>query len=541
MLLKKIKYLSLILALACQKQQKISPINTPRNLQSALSPTHLGLGNLQKPVYLNLQAFEHLPDADYTLSVYLGAQNLHTQTLHKDWGWYNAQWQSLQDIALSLGAQNLADGKHDLRIVFQSAGQTFTFSENLAIERYVLRTEEDLWAIEAFDLAGNYRLGADITLTKPFKPIAMCSFQVNSNGILINNGHITGLPQIGESCKPFSGTLNGQNFSIKNLNSVNYTAHSGVGLFGIIYGKNAWVKNITLEVNQVYGENLVGALAGFAASDAVFSNIQVFGKAGTPYSHSHINGTRSYVGGVFGLLKSFSDFYTLNLLQNIKVALNIDGGGNAVMVGGVAGTMLGSGKNLYFASYVPKGLRPFYIIKRFYQHAGGLVGYLYGNLNTVNATADLEGANLSRYVGGLVGTWEGPATIYNAYHSHYTEIESLSPSYENDLSFRKIQGTEYVGGLIGQLRNIAPNSLVRVYVDSQHIQSANEKTTFVFSPQQENLVYSGFYGAQFAPQNFQAPQKVYRLDKTQNNNTFLQSIGFTQPWQFPTHGGFPFL
>ena len=68
----------------------------------------------------------------------------------------------------------------------------------------------------------------------------------------------------------FDGTFDGQNFKIYNLNITSFTggsqyngAATGVGLFGCT-GKNALIKNVTIEGATVVGNHYVGSLVGYA-------------------------------------------------------------------------------------------------------------------------------------------------------------------------------------------------------------------------------------------------------------------------------------
>ena len=125
------------------------------------------------------------------------------------------------------------------------------------------------------------------------------------------------------STTAFCGTYDGQGFAILNLKTTDITnASTGLlrdyqGLFG--YTTNATLKNINIINGKVYGENFVGAVAGFMNGGSISNcrngaevegkeNCGLVGSANcvkvtTCYNYGTINGTK-YVGGVVGYAQS---------------------------------------------------------------------------------------------------------------------------------------------------------------------------------------------------------------------------------------------
>lgn len=121
---------------------------------------------------------------------------------------------------------------------------------------------------------------------------------------------------IGSSAYPFTGTFDGQGYSISNM--VVYGHGEYKGLFG--YTSNAILKNIRLSSGRVAGKSNVGGIAGYALlgsiSDCVnFCTISGYDKVGgiAGYSSSTVKNCFNYgdvsgnnVGGILGQMSSSS-------------------------------------------------------------------------------------------------------------------------------------------------------------------------------------------------------------------------------------------
>ena len=175
---------------------------------------------------------------------------------------------------------------------------------------------------------------------------------------------------IGTSDKPFMGTFDGANKSIKNLVIDNGTTNN-TGLFGYVAGSKTAkieVKNVVLENVSVKGGWRTGGLIGTCGNHTTVENITVKGlvqiegysDAGTVVGAtcktikginveasegSYVKSAAGTVGGVAGLL--IENYHAENITSNINViATNVDGSGNNPGVGGIFGTANGYGSKL---------------------------------------------------------------------------------------------------------------------------------------------------------------------------------------------------
>jgi hypothetical protein len=97
---------------------------------------------------------------------------------------------------------------------------------------------------------------------------------------------------IGSQSTPFTGTLDGKNFTISNLN-FNSASTDNAGIFG--YTQQASLSNFWLQGFSITGQNYVGAVSGQSVDTNVF-NVHLIGSVGTTNA---ITG-QNYVGGLFG-------------------------------------------------------------------------------------------------------------------------------------------------------------------------------------------------------------------------------------------------
>jgi hypothetical protein len=197
----------------------------------------------------------------------------------------------------------------------------------------------------------------------------------------------------------FSGSYNGQHFTIQNL-TITKPEEEYVGLFAKTY--NGIVSNLNLSNVLITGGDYTGALAG-RSSGGIFMNIKVTGI---------VNG-QNYTGGIFGQI-------TENC-QVIKSCNYADVSG-VVQVGGLIGT--GNVKILecFNAGQINGS-----------NHVGGLAGYGFGgpvrnSYNAGSVTGDYRVGGLFGYYGDYVAN---PTTCYNV---------------------GQVSGNDRVGGIFGYLR-----------------------------------------------------------------------------------------
>ena len=203
----------------------------------------------------------------------------------------------------------------------------------------------------------------------------------------------------------FTGTLDGKNHVVKNINFDNY------GLFQSTDG--ATIKNIFLDSGSVSGDYYVGSVVGHA-NNSIISNV-----------HSSIDVEAvSYSGGLVGSSTGNTSVTKSSYSGNLT--------GQAYS-GGLVGAMWDSGTSIT-DSFVDG------TVHAYSPYVGALVGgFFNGVINRVYSSATIDtGANY--YVGGLVGDDQGvvsnsfSATTLSAATSYYGGLVGLdvSGTYDND-------------------------------------------------------------------------------------------------------------
>ncbi len=139
---------------------------------------------------------------------------------------------------------------------------------------------------------------------------------------------------IGSSIDPFTGSLNGNNFSISNLemdkpyDSVTQV-NNVTGLFGYTNGAN--IHDLDLINSTIYGNNYVGSLIGYAVASTI-SNVTA---SGNIFSN-RFNYQNEYIGGLIGYIDGAS---TIDLASSSVI---ISFGDDVNLVGGLIGVINGT-------------------------------------------------------------------------------------------------------------------------------------------------------------------------------------------------------
>ena len=204
-----------------------------------------------------------------------------------------------------------------------------------------------------------------------------------------------GWVRIGNATTNFSGTYDGQGFTINGL-YINRPSTDNIGLFG--YSKNAVLKNIGLTNVDITGHDQVGSLTGYVSYSTITNC----------YSTGSVAG-RYDVGGLVGV----NQYPTP--LKNSYSSCTASGSNQ---VGGLVGYAYNSSVLRCYASGNVNG---FFAV-------GGLVGLNYSTITDCYATGSVTGTN---DVGGLIG-WNNSGTI------------------SNDFAVGGVSGSTKVGGLIGE-------------------------------------------------------------------------------------------
>ncbi|HRP02823.1 MAG TPA: GLUG motif-containing protein, partial [Candidatus Kapabacteria bacterium] len=227
-----------------------------------------------------------------------------------------------------------------------------------------------------------------------------------------------GFSPIGNNSTNFTGSYNGQNYTISNL-YINRTFFYYIGLFGQT-DSGSTVSNIGLLDVYVSGSYYVGGLVGYNNNGIVSSS----------YSNGSVNASDSYVGGLVGWnVGTISSSYSTGSVS-----------ANGSRVGGLVGWNVGTISSSYSNGSVSASS----------SYVGGLVGENGGTVSSSYSTGSVSG---TYEVGGLVG-----ANSYGTVSGSYS-TGSVSASGGN------------VGGLVGY--NSASGSVSGCYSTGSVIASGS--------------------------------------------------------------------
>jgi len=228
----------------------------------------------------------------------------------------------------------------------------------------------------------------------------------------------------------FTGTFDGQGYTISNLFMNRYGDGDDNGLFGALYS-GAEVKNLGLLNVNITGDEYVGAIAGNMYSGTKITN---------SYTTGLVKGD-SYVGGLVGYTDTAS---VINSSSSANVIGGEVTGGEAI--GGLVGN---KNDGMILNSYSTGNVNGFIYV-------GGLVGDGEDNSIITNcySTGNING-NTS--IGGLVGEIGINSVTTNCYATGNiignTSVGGLMGSnygnITNSYSFGSVTGISNVGGLVG--------------------------------------------------------------------------------------------
>ncbi len=248
---------------------------------------------------------------------------------------------------------------------------------------YIIKTEEQLQKIRN-ELGAHCKLANNISLMNEFDVM-------------------------GNATNPFTGTLDGNNYKISNLNIE--SSNQYVGMFGYINGGT--VKNLIIENETVKST--------YASSSAV-----------------------GYVGGLIGYIK-------VGTIENVKIigTSNVENtaGSNTAYVGGLVGYATQTNIDYANTNVEVIGNGKTGII-----YVGGLVGYTYGTSSTTcvkitnaytTGNTTINSTTGTVYAGGLVGC------------ARYTMITNV---YTTGNVNAETSGILNIGGLVGYIYGTGTNA-----------------------------------------------------------------------------------
>jgi hypothetical protein len=241
--------------------------------------------------------------------------------------------------------------------------------------------------------------------------------------------------KIGNSLFPFSGIFDGNGYSITNFSYTMRQFEENVGLFGIVDGIDAYIKNLTLTNPYIYGADTttrnIAACVGNLKNGTI-NNCKI--------TNGYVN-TNSF-GSIGGLVGQSG---TKSIIKNCFIDCDVKGYWG---VGGLIGTNSGSVYDSHWTGIASSSSS--------YDEVGGFVNSNYGIITRCSAIGQL-----SRGSGGFVCTNNGiikssyaDVTIFNGNNgvggfvgSNYNSNGKIYNCYAKG----SIQGKEYVGGLGGYI------------------------------------------------------------------------------------------
>ena len=215
------------------------------------------------------------------------------------------------------------------------------------------------------------------------------------NNINLNNQEWT---PIGNHSNSFRGNFDGRNHTVTGMRISNSSADY-VGLFGECtkFNVNSAIKNITVKDSVICGENIVGAIVGYA-KEINIENCRSIGNT--------ING-KTDVGGICGKIGGYSVGKVSQCYNSSKVTGRGRVGGIAGM-GGIAENCLNTGEIM--------------IINKAHKSAGGGIFGIFDDTTasaSITACVNLGKVSGGESFGGIVGSTDSKSTghISNCYYN----------------------------------------------------------------------------------------------------------------------------
>ena len=301
---------------------------------------------------------------------------------------------------------------------------------------------------------------------------------------------------VGTKEKPYTGTFDGNGFTIKNLSLVETEAKEGkayIGFFG--YAKDATIKNVTFENVYInipcldidHSQGHIGAVAGSLEGTSTIENVTVKGDI-TVYATQDANGA-SRVAVVAG-----GNSYGNVTMKNVHVVANE---GSSLIANNNTGALAGQlqGKMVFenCSSNIDVTVNKFF--------AGGLVGIAAGdsyikNCHTtgdVSVVAGREGRHNDEYrVGGIAGGWaDGKTKVFTLEGCTYSgEVSGKNSdgTVANPLDYAGYVGRGYtLANCAGSKVVIDGVEYVQIYDDVYGVYTVNGKYVVAAPSQLEKL------------------------------------------------------
>ncbi len=437
--------------------------------------------------------------------------NMQTESTYTGAGWdFNGLW-----------AINTNEYPH---LLWQDMGDGSAFIGGSSLHPFQISDVNELQFM-SYDLSSYFKLTGDID--------ASTTSSWNSDA---------GFTPVGNSSTPFTGTFNGNNYTISDL-FISLPTTNGVGLFG--YTSGATIENVGLLNANIMGQSGVGALVGYNTNSSSIDN---------SYATGSVSGGSGsdYVGGLVGVNDSS--------ISNSYATGNVSGGSGSGYVGGLVGVNDSSISNSYATGSVSGnyyigglvGSNPFSSISNSYatgsvsgsgEYVGGLVGVNYhGSIDNSYATGSVSGSG--EYVGGLVG-YNYLSNITNSYatgsvNGSANNVGGLvgfnnSSSIANSYASGRVSGSSNVGGFVGG--NYNSSSIDNSYVTGSVSGSSNVGGLIGYDDGSNTLTNNWWYNSLINGIGSNGPNvSVGHWQEANSTSDFFNQVqavyNGTNPWDF---------
>ena len=360
---------------------------------------------------------------DFDVTLYYGEEEAYT--VHKQ--------SVVTGVALEMGkaynfvAEITPDNLNLLPIVFEVQGVDSWVDAGAEVPvDYLYDTQSNTCTVSSAEgleqfaaeiIAGNNVAAADATI--------VLGGDIDLNDLTRSRALVSNWTPVGTEAKPFTGTFDGNGYTIKNLTLVESEAKEGkayIGFFG--YAKNATIKNVTFENVTInipcldidHSQGHIGAVAGSLEGTSTIENVTVKGDIQV-YATQEANGA-SRVAVVAG-----GNSYGNVTMKNVHVIANE---GSYLKANNNTGALAGQlqGKSVFenCSSNIDVTGTKFF--------AGGIIGLaagdqLFKNCHTTGDVAVVAGregrANDHYRVGGIAGGWaDGKTKVCTLIGCSYT-------------------------------------------------------------------------------------------------------------------------
>ena len=290
----------------------------------------------------------------------------------------------------------------------------------------------------------------------------------NSSG---DTEYATDWVPIGNDSHPYTGTFDGQGYSITALSTPTDNSSDYQGLFGYI-GSGGVVKNVILDNATITGTNYVGVIAGFNGGTLTANY----------YLDCSVNSATTNIGTGSGDTDGARSVHSLTLGDNITAS------GESVDIGETTYYAAGATVTLSYSGEVPEGYRVYYTVKdasdndvTMYKDNGEYTFIMPASNITITATTK---EILWETGSSTIATWEGNRkgaatfTFDDGAPSHVSDAGPLFKKYGYKATFFLVTGwsnTNWSGflGLADEGHEIGSHS--DTHVDNMSGQEASSK------------------------------------------------------------------